>query len=105
MWTDDCSVALPTGRSVDDVVNLVLACKRKQLSYGVTIAELTAFGLSVEDAEVAIDRVCGGLFRAAVNPCKRNEPSRRKDPLAHASYHRARADPSLTELAVPFDTP
>ncbi len=103
MWTDDCSVALPAGRSVNDVVELVLACRRKQLLYGTTIAELTAFGLSDEDAEPAIDLVLGGLVRASTGH-DANEPSRTKDSLAHASHQCARADPSLIRLSGPFET-
>jgi hypothetical protein len=93
---------LPAGRSVDDVVDVVLACRRDQLDHSTTIAELTTFGLSDDDAEVAVDRVCGGLVRASTGD-RSNKPSRKKDPLAHASYRRALADPSLTRLADPFE--
>jgi len=99
-WTDDCSVVLPAGRNVDDVVEVVLGCQRDQLAHTATIAELMKFGLSDEDAELAVDRVCGGLVRASTGD-RRNKPSRKKDPLAYASYRRALADPSLTRLAGP----
>ena len=99
-WTDDCSVVLPAGRKVDDVVEVVLACRRDRVAHATTIAELTRFGLSDEDAEVAVDRVCGGLVRASTGD-RSNKPSRKKDPLAYASYRRALADPSLTRLTDP----
>ena len=84
-WTDDCSVELPAGRKVDDVVDLVLACRREQRTHTATIAELTTFGLSPDDADVAVDRVCGGLVRAGTGNSA-NKPSRKKDPLAFVSY-------------------
>ena len=102
-WTFDCSIALPPGGTVEDVVELVLTCRRQPLGYDTTVAQLKAFGLSNEDAEVAIERVQGGLVRAATSD-PGNEPDPAMDPLAYASYHRALGDRSLTSLATPFET-
>jgi hypothetical protein len=100
--TFDCSVNLPHGGSVDEIVQLVLGCRRESIGYEATVAKLMMYGLSHDDAEVAIDRVQGGLVRASTNNSS-NEPDRTLDPLAYASYHRARVDRSLTALAAPFD--
>ena len=96
-WTDDCSVALPTGRSVDDVVELVLACRRKQFSHRTTIAELMSFGLSNEDAEVAIDRAQGGLYVGVIH----REGATVFDPASFVSASREAVSRSTPAVAVP----
>ncbi|WP_427886145.1 hypothetical protein ACQHIV_26545 [Kribbella sp. GL6] len=93
--TDDLSVPLPPGRTVADVVDLVLGLVDRGASADEVEGALgREFGLNADDAALARDRVFGGLVRAATkNPA--NAPSPVKDPIAHESYRRGVADPGL----------
>jgi len=94
-WTDeDCSIVLPEGCNVDDIVDVVLACGRARRGFSVTFAELTALGVSDDDASFAINRVYGGLNRARTGN-RANEPRHATDPIAYASFHRAVRDHSV----------
>jgi hypothetical protein len=78
-----------------DVVDLVLRAELEKLSYEVIVARLqSSLGLPLEDAELAWDRTLGGLVRAATGLAA-NAPSKRKDPIAWASYQRCKRDPAL----------
>jgi hypothetical protein len=93
-FTDDMSIALPPGRSAEDVVDLILRAEAQKMPYETTLSELIAFGLSEDDAMLAHDRALGGLVRAATrNP--RNEPPKEKDPIAWTSYQRCLREPAL----------
>jgi hypothetical protein len=90
-WTDDCSLELQAGCNVEDLVNHVLVANKEGRQHEVVVAELgEQFGLSVEDAELAMDRVCGGVVRA-LSGNRANCPDRMKDPIAWASFQRAMA--------------
>ncbi|HEY3562709.1 MAG TPA: hypothetical protein VGL05_34820 [Kribbella sp.] len=100
-WTDDMSVPLPPGRMVTDDVDLVFGLVDSGASANaVETALARELGLNAEDAAVARDRVFGGLVRAATNN-QANEPSPAKDPIAHESYRRGRADPALIQKYYP----
>lgn len=100
-WTDDLSVRLPAGRTAADVVDLVLGLTDASASADEVERALTReLGLNADDAAIARDRVFGGLVRGASNNPV-NEPSPTKDPIAHESYHRALADPTLIRKYYP----
>jgi hypothetical protein len=88
-WTDDLSVQLPAGRTVEELVDYIFTANRQRREHEMLVAELAAeFGLSKEDAELSVDRVCGGVVRAAAGN-RANCPDRVKDPVAWASFQRA----------------
>ena len=88
-FTDDMSVPLPADRTPEQVVDFVIAANEGDLDHAALVAALgTEFGLSAEDAELAIDRVGGGMFRAMTGNLA-NCPNRDKDPIAWASFQRA----------------
>jgi hypothetical protein len=91
-WTDDFSLGLQAGCNVEDLVDHVLVANREGRQHELVVAELREqFGLSVEDAELAMDRVCGGVSRALTGS-RANCPDRIKDPIAFASFQRAMAN-------------
>jgi len=86
--TDDLSVQLPGGRTVEELVDHILASNHGGRQHETLIAELgTEFGLSNDDAELSVDRVCGGMV-PAVTCSRTNCPNRLKDPIAWASFQR-----------------
>ena len=92
-WTDDMSVSLGAGRSVEHLVEYILAAIEHGRQREVLISELgVEFGLSPDDAELSVDRVCGGIARARTGN-RANCPDRIKDPIAWASFQRAIAQP------------
>ena len=87
-WTDNMFVELCAGRTVEELVDYVLAARQRGRQNEALVSDLCAeFGLSSEDAELSLDRVGGGVFRARTGD-KQNCPDRRKDPIAYASYVR-----------------
>jgi hypothetical protein len=94
-WTDDMRIALPSGRTVADVVDLVLAAVAGgSAPEDVEAALATQFNLSKDDAALARDRALGGIMRAGTGD-ETNRPSPVKDPIAHEAYQRALTDPTL----------
>lgn len=94
-WTDDLSIAVAAGRTLDELVDHVLQAELRKVAHGTTIAQvMREFELSEADAELAWDRTLGGLVRAASNN-DANCPIREKDPIAWISYHRCRQEPAL----------
>ncbi len=88
-WTDDMSLQLPRGHTVEELVDYILAAIQQGRQHETLIADLgTEFGLSNEDAELSVDRVGGGIVRAATGN-RANCPNRVKDPIAWASFRRA----------------
>ena len=69
-WTDDLSVQLTGGRTVDELVDYILEANQRGRQHETLIADVTTeFGLSNEDAELSVDRVGGGIVRATTaNP-------------------------------------
>lgn len=85
-WTDNLSVDLRPGRTLDELVAHVIAAREEGRQHELLIARLREdFGLSDEEAELAVDRVCGGIVRAMTGN-RANCPDRGKDPIAWTSF-------------------
>lgn len=94
-WTDNLSVSLRAGRTVDELVDCIFLAIEQSRKHEALIAELgLEFGLSHDDAEVAVDRVCGGIFRARTGN-RANCPDRLKDPVAWVSFQHAMVKRSI----------
>jgi hypothetical protein len=67
------SVQLPGGRTAEELVEFILAANQDGRQHEALIAELgSEFGLSNEDAELSVDRVGGGIVRAATGSGSNN---------------------------------
>ena len=86
-WTDDMSVNITTGKSEKELALSLMASLEIRESYEAMIQIcIVNFGLSSDDAELALDRVQGGIVRAIT--CNRaNKPDKEKDPLAWYSFN------------------
>jgi hypothetical protein len=83
----------PRYGTLDELVQRVLADALSGIDPRDTYAKLRSdFGLSEEAATLAMDRVLGGVLRAARNP--EHPPDAVKDPLALAAFRRASDDPA-----------
>jgi hypothetical protein len=92
--TDDLTLAMPA-RGYDELVGFIIRGRLAGRDPVALTAEVAAeFGLSVEDADLALERTSGGLVRAATKNSA-NQPPRDKDPIAWESYQRGIADPSI----------
>jgi hypothetical protein len=88
-WSDDVSVQLPGGCTVEELVDYILTANRQGRNHETLVAQLCSeFGLPKEAAALSVDRVGGGIIRAA-NGNRANCPDRAKDPIAWASFQRA----------------
>ena len=94
-WTDDLTVRVGRGTSARALVLYLRAASEEGARRRDVLAVLTErFALPFDDARLAMDRVEGGVVRAASrNP--ENEPDPVKDPLAWMSYR--------LELGLPVD--
>ncbi|MCU7728932.1 hypothetical protein ODJ79_34910 [Actinoplanes sp. KI2] len=94
-WTDEMTVRLARGTSAPALVRYLRSAVEEETSRRDVLAVLTErFALPFDDARLAMDRVAGGVVRAASgNPA--NEPDPDKDPLAWISYR--------LELGLPVD--
>ncbi|MFI5487731.1 hypothetical protein ACIBXA_28360 [Micromonospora echinaurantiaca] len=100
-WTDDLTIPLPPGRTVAELVDVVLtAALRGTPADQIDRLVATEFGLSPDDAEFARDRTYGGLVRAATRNVL-NCPDEGKDPMAWESFQRGMRDPSLVARIYP----
>jgi len=100
-WTDDMTIVVPTGRSLDDVVDYVLQSTIRGVSPAKMVAQLSVeFGLTQADAELALDRTYGGVVRAATGQ-KSNCPTRDKDPVAWLSFQKCLTQPDLIAAIYP----
>ena len=100
-WTDDMTIVVPTGRSLHDIVDYVLqATIRRETPSNIVQHLTTEFGLTQGDAELALDRTCGGVVRA-VTRRRENCPQKEKDPLAWLSFHRCLNQPELIGAIYP----
>ena len=67
------SVQLPGGRTAEELVEFILAANQDGRQHEALIAELASeFRLSNEDAELSVDRVGGGIVRAATGSGSNN---------------------------------
>ena len=101
-WTDDLTVRLARGTSTRELVVYLRAAHQEGVLRRELLAVLTErFALPFDDARLAMDRVMGGVVRAA-SGIAANEPDRAKDPLAWMSYRLELGLPvedDLTELS------
>ncbi len=104
-WSDDLNIQLPPGRTIAELVDLVLrALIDETTADQLEQMLIVEFGLSADDAFLARDRTCGGLVRAATgNPA--NCPRREKDPVAWESFQRGTDDPALIARIYPEFAP
>lgn len=71
-WTDDMTIVVPTGRSLDDIVDYVLrATIRRETPDNMVRHLVEEFGLTQSDAELAWDRTCGEELFALRRDTKR----------------------------------
>ena len=83
------SVQLPRGHTVEELVDYILVANQQGRQHQILIADLaTEFGLSKEDAEVSVDRVGGGIVRAATGN-RVNCPNQVKYPIARVRFQSA----------------
>jgi hypothetical protein len=99
-WTDDLSIVLPSGVTLDEVVEVVLRSEALKKPYEGIVAELVELGLSENDAQLAHDRSLGGLVRAATSSPATAE-WQDKDPVAWTSYQRCLREPELIAAVRP----
>ncbi|MFT3867620.1 MAG: hypothetical protein QM715_03875 [Nibricoccus sp.] len=87
-WTDDMRIPIAPGAQSEELVDIVFeAMLAFEVSDDVCRKLQTRFGLSLDDAMLALDRVPGGVVRAiTANPA--NCPDKEKDPLAFIAYSR-----------------
>jgi hypothetical protein len=91
-FTDDMTGSIRPGRTAEELVAEVMEwlLARRDLDALVRVLEQD-FGLSEEDALLALDRVQGGIVRALTGT-RENEPDRAKDPLAWGSFTKVWAE-------------
>lgn len=88
-WTHNLSINLRPGRTLDELVAAIFAARKEGRQHELVIAQLREeFGLSVEDAQLAIDRVCSGIVRAMTGN-RANCPDRTRDPIGWLSFQRS----------------
>lgn len=88
-WSDDLSVELPEGRTVLELVEYIHAAHEQRRPHDTLVSDLGAeFALPSDYAELAIDRVNGGIVRFQTGN-RANCPDRIKDPIAWTSFQRA----------------
>lgn len=94
-WTEDMNIRIGLGHTLDHLVDFILQSEARRDDSSIIIERLMAdFAVSQEDAELALDRVCGGVVRAATgNP--ENCPDPQLDPLAFLSYQRCLQKPRI----------
>lgn len=99
-WTDDMSVRLVRGATVSSLVSYVLAAKTDRAPRRDVLGVLTeTFGLSFDDARLALDRVDDGIVRAQSGNAA-NEPDLIKDPIAWTSYRMELGEPVRDESRI-----
>lgn len=90
------TIVLGTG-TVVELVDFIIKAGLAGVDPQQTFDEIqTQFRISPEDAELAMDRSYGGIARAKTkNPLNRPDPE--ADPIAFASYERARHDETIIQ--------
>lgn len=100
-WTDDMNISLPADRTEAQVVDFVLARAEAGTTGEALVAALQdEFQVTADDAELAVDRIYGGLVRAYTRN-RANRPKRSLDPLAWISFGRATDDPLIIARLLP----
>lgn len=85
-WTDDMSVRVGSGKSVEDLAKFLLQTLLARTHYEEAIrSSIAQFSLSEDDADLAYDRAQGGVVRALTgNPANRPDPV--KDPVGYYAF-------------------
>lgn len=100
-WTDDLSVPLPIGTSVEEVTQFVIDESRSKKSWNkISNSLVSIYDVSSEDADLILDRVHGGISRASTN-LSENKPDALKDPFAFSSYNMAMNNKELIAFFYP----
>ncbi|GIE87057.1 hypothetical protein [Actinoplanes regularis] len=100
-WTDDLSVRLARGTTTRSLVLFLRAADSEGTSRRDVLTVLTErFALPFDDARLAMDRVTGGVVRAA-SGIPENEPDPVKDPVAWTSYRLELGLPTADEAPGP----
>ena len=95
------NIVVSAGRSLEELVDYVLECKKRRDERTTIVQHLSEnFGLTQADAELALDRACGGVVRAATGRAD-NCPAKDKDPVAWFSYQKCLAQPDLIAALYP----
>jgi hypothetical protein len=87
-WTDDMNIPVTDRRVLGRMVDMVLGHFLSRRPYEEAFDQLVGdFNLTDEDAELAMDRIQGGVIRALTGN-RKNRPDRRNEPLARISFDR-----------------
>lgn len=87
-WTDDMNIAMAPGGSLEELVDYVLQSTVRRDAKATMVQHLSVeFGLTPADAELALDRVYGGVVRAATGQMA-NCPAKDRDPVAWVSFQK-----------------
>jgi hypothetical protein len=85
-WTDDLTISLPPGRTVDELATRIMRSLIVHTPFEeIYLDTRKAFSLSSDDAHLAIDRVQGGIIRALTGRLD-NKSDKIKDPIAFSSF-------------------
>ena len=88
-WTDDMNVAIGNGRSVQELAESIMQALLERATPETILNHIAReFALSVEDAELSLDRAQGGIVRAATGNIQ-NKPDQAKDPIAFYTFQEA----------------
>jgi hypothetical protein len=99
-WTTDMSIVLGAGTTAE-LVDFIIAAGLAGTDPQQTHADIQArYKISPADAELAIDRTYGGVFRAKTRNAQ-NKPDRTDDPIAFESYERAQRDAAIIRKLYP----
>lgn len=97
-WTEDMTIELGAG-TISELVDFIIEAGFAGTGPEQTCSAIQSrFEISLEDAELAMDRTYGGIVRAATNNPV-NEPDPASDPIAYESYGRAKRDATILRLA------
>ena len=89
------NIAVTDDRTLEQLVDYVLECTIRRDAPTTIVQNLSErFGLTQADAELALDRACGGVVRAATGRAE-NSPAKDKDPVALFSYQACTKQPDL----------
>jgi hypothetical protein len=95
------NVVVSGGRSLEELVDYVLECTMRRDAPTMIVHQLSErFGLTQAVAELALDRACGGVVRAATGRAD-NCPAKDKDPVAWLTYQTCLKRPDLTAAIYP----
>lgn len=100
-WTDDLSIQIPTNTSIEKLTKFVIEEAFKgQNSETIANELISKYEIPTEDAYLILDRVFGGITRAATNNSL-NRPNPNKDPFANSSYEMAINDKEIISFFFP----